>query len=124
MRRWLIVLLLIVLPMQFAVASVLDCYQLTSTETLRHTAQLVEPLGLIDVSEAASALDDSSHTALASIDFDHCECSACHMPGAQAGASIDADFSVQRDRPAGLVPDRHVLDVARAIDRPNWSRAA
>ena len=121
MHRWLVVLLLIVLPVQFAFASVVGCYQLRSTNPALHAAQSTKLQKVVAAVDSQSTADEKTTLA---IDLDHCECSACHMAGAQPGAAAGPAFVLQRHRPPAFIPAGQALDVARAIDRPNWSRAA
>lgn len=123
MRRWLLILILIVLPVQFALASVVHCYRFASTSTLQHMARPATAEKHLEI--ASSLVTASDQAGTPSIDLTvHCECGDCHLTGVQPAGVAETGGVLQRERPAAEPPDGLALELIPAIDRPRWHRAA
>jgi len=117
MRRWLLVLLLFVLPLQMAFASTTHRDQDTSNTAVQNVLQAQ---GL--AAEATAQAADASPLDTA---FSHCECGVCHPTGGQPAADLGVRMPALQKQGLIAPPARGLLpDVAGRIDRPNWTRAA
>lgn len=123
MRRWLLLFLLFVLPVQFAWAGVAHCYRFASTGAPQHVTQTA---AADKVAEVANGLDIASEQAgTPSIDLAaHCECGNCHGTGVQSHVVAELAATPHHERPAAEPPDGIALELLPAIDRPRWNRAA
>ena len=125
MRRFVILLLICVLPLQFALAASVDALEHASGEhphdsaSRTHAAYAPHAAHLADAGDTPDAadVDDSSTRS-------HAECAACHCFHLPAMLGTHADF--RRAAVAALVnlftrDDRHRSAAAERPERPNWS---
>jgi hypothetical protein len=123
MRRWLLVFLLFVLPLQFTWASAAGYCRHEQEVGARHVGHHShEHAGDREaVSKAAqAAADDGDATALG---LEHSDCSFCHLGCAKPFARELAGTMLALGQHFALAPPGPpALIAVDRIDRPNWQR--
>jgi hypothetical protein len=120
MRRWLLVFLLFVLPLQFAWAGAAGYCQHEQEAKAWHLGHHSHEHA--DPQDATAAPDADGDTA-APLGLDHGDCSVCHLGCAKPFASVMVDGTLDlRQHFASVTPAWHAALGADRIDRPNWAR--
>lgn len=120
MRRWLAVLLLVLLPLQVSWAAVAGYCALESSQAATH-------LGHHDhaAHEHGAEADDASPTDTSQAATSHFDCGHCH---GHCAAMIDGPLPVAAEQPRGAPPrlgDAPSMDPLPAQpERPQWARLA
>lgn len=116
MRRWLVILLLMLLPFQFAWSAAANYCAHEADANVKHFGHHVH------VHKAVKAVDGQKHLGGLSAPDD--DCSACHLSTSTLPPAV----------PTVALPDRQLLPPAVAValppsavpgtpERPNWSLA-
>lgn len=122
MRRWFLVLLLFVLPMQMAFAGTAICGQDAAQAGVQNLLQAHGIAADANTVDATAQTDEAGGTGTP---FSHCECGVCHPTGAQPAADLAVRMPALQKQRLIAQPARGMLpDVTGCIDRPNWTRAA
>lgn len=123
MRRWLLVFLLFVLPLQFTWASAAGYCRHEQEANARHVGHHShEHAGDRDTASksAQPAADDGDATALG---LEHSDCSFCHLGCAKPFARALSDPTLALGQHfAAAPPGPLALVGADRIERPNWHR--
>jgi hypothetical protein len=127
MRRWLLVLLLFVLPLQFAWAGAAGyCQHEQEAKTWHlghHSHEHADGQGATAKASQAVPDSDSDGDAAAPLGLDHGDCSVCHLGCAKPFANAMPDCTLDlRQHFASPAPPRPAALGADRIDRPNWFR--
>ena len=119
MRRFVILLLLFVLPLQFALAASVDALEHATGEHQHDSVSHSHAAHLAHASDTpnASDMDDSTTRS-------HSACAACHFFHSPAMLGTHTDF--KRQAAAVVVSmftrdDRHRSAATEPPERPNWS---
>lgn len=117
MRRRLVILLLMLLPFQFAWSAAATYCAHEADASVRHFGHHVH------VHKAGKAMDGSKHAGALSAPDD--DCSACHLSAPTLPPDVPAITVTQPDiAPPVVVLVPHLSAFADTPERPNWPLAA
>ena len=121
-RRWILLLLLAVLPLQFAQAAAASYCAHEKTVTTKHVGHHEHEHQQIAGEAAGSTDADTGFAQSGSADPD---CGYCHLSCAQPLGFVSAPWVGTRERPAGHGPTlTFASHDGQDVERPKWTSAA
>ncbi len=123
MRRWLTILLLFMLPLQFSWAVAAAYCQHERDSGANHFGHH----GQVHKGETAKAPEASSPDKQGALNADDADCTVCHFSCAKPVACVELSPSPPLSVGELLIPartDELTWPLPDRIERPNWQRAA